>query len=107
MYEKTLSSVISELQIALIPNRMILDNVLVAFKTIHCPKRRGKCGRKKLALKLDMSKVYDRVKRAYSQRMLLTMDFPFRFVTSVMNCVTSVSYFFLLNGRPRGEINPS
>lgn len=40
---------------------MILDKVLAAFETIHYMKIRGKRGRKKLALKLDMAKAYDYV----------------------------------------------
>lgn len=86
---------------------MILDNVLATLETIHCLKRRGKCSKKKLALKLDMTKVYDLVERAYLERMLLMIDFLVRFVTLVMNYVTLVSYFFLSNGKPHGEINLS
>lgn len=105
--KKILPIVISEYQSSFIPNRMIHDNVIVAFETIHCLKRMGKRGRKKLALKLDMAKAYDCVKWAYLERKLLKMEFPIKFVNLVMKCVTSVSYSFLLNGRPRGEVAPS
>ncbi|KAM1218420.1 hypothetical protein TB2_045543 [Malus domestica] len=102
--KKVLPHVISEYQSAFIPNRMILDNVLAAFETIHCLKRRRKCGRKKLALKLDMAKAYDRVEWAYLEKMMYKMEFPSRFVALVMNCVTSVSYSILMNGRPHSTI---
>jgi len=42
-------------------DRLISDNILVAFETLHHlkNKRKGKLGF--IALKLDMSKTYDRV----------------------------------------------
>lgn len=46
--KKALPHVILEFQSALILDRMILDNVLVAFETIHYLKWLGKAGRGKL-----------------------------------------------------------
>lgn len=94
--KKILPFVISEHQSAFIPNTMIQRNVLAAFEIIHCLKRMGKWGRNKLALKLDMAKVY-----------LLIMEIPTRFVTLVTKCVTAVLYFFFLNGKPHWEVAPS
>ena len=54
-------SIISETQSAFIANRLISDNFLVAFKSLHHMKTNctGKNGF--MAMKLDMSKAYDRV----------------------------------------------
>lgn len=56
-----LNGVVSEFQSAFVPNRLIHDNVIAAFETIHCLKRRGKKSRQRVAIKLDMAKAYDRV----------------------------------------------
>ena len=53
--------IISENQSAFMSKRLITDNVLVAFETMHhiSQKKSGKVG--EMTLQLVMSKVYDRV----------------------------------------------
>jgi hypothetical protein len=59
--KRILSQVISESQSAFVPGRLITNNILVAFETLHHMhhQRQGKSG--SMAIKLDMSKAYDRV----------------------------------------------
>ena len=43
------------------PGHLITDNVLIAYETLHAMHRRKKGEKRALALKLDVSKAYDRV----------------------------------------------
>ena len=60
--KKFLAQSVPNSQSAFLLGRLIFDNILVAFKTLHYLKRKttGKLGY--MALKLDMSKAYNQVK---------------------------------------------
>lgn len=56
-----LEQIISINQSAFVPKRLITDDALVAFEIFHAMKRGGEGKDGTIALKLDMSKAYDRV----------------------------------------------
>ena len=102
-----LPAVISEEQSAFVPGRQITNNVLVAFETMHFinHKRKGKQGL--MAIKLDMSKAYDRVEWAYLEVIMRRLGFQDRWISLMMMCVNSVSYSVLVNGEPKGRFFPT
>lgn len=81
--------------------------MVAAFETIHNLKRRGRKSRQKVAVKLDMAKAYDRVEWGFVRRMLDVMGFPECFSRLIMQCIQTVSYAVLIQGRPFGRIVPS
>ena len=101
-----LNSIISETQSAFIADRLITDNILIAFKSLHHMKT--SCIGKKgfMPMKLDMSKAYDRVEWSFLERILLKLGFQDSWVDLIMKCITTVSYSILVNGEPKGIITP-
>ena len=59
--KQVLPHVISPTQSVFVLGSLITDNVLVAYETLHTMHCRKKGKKRSLALKLDISKVYDRV----------------------------------------------
>jgi hypothetical protein len=96
VYTKTLPEFVL-FQSAFVPGRLISDNTILAYEMSHFMRRKkGKAVY--MALKLDMSKAYDRVEWSYLDGIMKKMGFKERFVRLIMECVTSVSYRFRVKG---------
>ncbi|OMO54692.1 reverse transcriptase [Corchorus capsularis] len=76
-----------ENQSAFVPERMIFDNAFIAFETIHFVRNKRSGRKKHMALKLDLSKAYDRVEWSFLEDIMCSMGFPSRWVALVMTCV--------------------
>ena len=79
----------------------------MAFETLHHMKTKkfGKKGH--LALKLDMSKAYDRVEWVFLERIMLKMGFNSKWVGWILECIRSVTYSIIVNGELQGHIVPT
>jgi hypothetical protein len=102
-----LPTIISCTQSAFILGRLITDNIIAAFETIHTMQTRmwSKVGY--MGVKLDMTKAYDRVEWRFLEAVMIKMGFADRWVNLVMKCVTTVLYSVVVNGSPVGNIKPS
>lgn len=83
--------IISENQAAFVPERCINDNVLNAFELIHHMKQSTRGNEGDVALKLDISKAYDRVDWSYLKRRMQAMGFCEQWVKWMMMCVNSLA----------------
>ncbi|KAL0312168.1 UNVERIFIED_CONTAM: hypothetical protein Sradi_5616100 [Sesamum radiatum] len=63
-----LDSIISPTQSAFVPDRLISDNILLAFELNHFMNTKSKGGQGWMALKLDVSKAYDKVEWSFLQQ---------------------------------------
>ena len=67
--------------------------------------RKGKTGQ--MAIKLDISKAYDRVEWSFLRRIMLKMGLPDQWVNLAMETVRTASCSILINGEPKGLIKPT
>lgn len=102
-----LGSLISKQQSAFVKHRAISDNVLITHEVLHYLQTSGSRVRCSMAFKTDMSKAYDRIEWGFLERVLKRLGFHDIWVSWIMECVSSVSYSFLINGAALGKVTPS
>jgi hypothetical protein len=69
----------------------------VAFEALHTMSGRMKGRVGYMALKLDMSKAYDRVEWDFLEAVMKKLGFNNRWIQLTMTCVRTVSYSILIN----------
>ena len=102
-----LPQLISPSQSAFVPGQLITDNVLMAYETLHAMHGRKKGKKGAIALKLDISKAYDRVEWSFLKGMMIKLGFPDGWIDRIMGCVTTSSFSVCLNGKAYGNFRPT
>ncbi|KAK9997343.1 hypothetical protein SO802_022029 [Lithocarpus litseifolius] len=94
-------------QSAFIPDRLITNNTTMAFEMLHRMRntRKGRTGH--MAVKLDISKAYDRMEWEFLQQIMMKTGLPEKWINLVMEMVQTTSYSILINGEPKGFITPT
>ncbi|GAU39501.1 hypothetical protein TSUD_68650 [Trifolium subterraneum] len=101
-----LNKCISENQSAFVPGRSILDNAMAAIEIIHHMKSKTRGKKGDVALKLDISKAYDRIDWEFLKEMMIKMGFSQKWIGWIMLCVETVDYSVIINGHKVGPIIP-
>ena len=99
--------IITENQSAFTADRLITDNVLLAYELMHYLKHKKEGKNCFMAMNLDMSKAFDRVEWGFIEGVMRKMGFNEGWISLVMRCVSSVSYSVIINGDTFGNIIPS
>lgn len=101
-----LDSLVSPTQSAFVLGRNINDNSIICHEIMHhMRKNKGNLGL--MAIKIDMAKAYDRVEWTFLFHILKALGFIDRFIHLLSQCITIVSFSFLVNGSPFRPLKPS
>lgn len=101
-----LAKAIDHHQSEFVPGRLITDNVILGFECMHWIRHNKKNKAGFGALKLDMSKAYDRVEWAFLEAIMIKLGFARDFVELIFRCISSVSYSIRVNQSIYGRIIP-
>lgn len=102
-----LLAIISKNQSAFMPRRLIIDNIIVAYEALNSIKIRKKERKGNMEIKLDISKVYDKVEWSFLETAMRKFGFNEAWILKIMTCVTMVSYAMLINSQLYQWIIPS
>ncbi|XP_026384774.1 uncharacterized protein LOC113280350 [Papaver somniferum] len=101
-----LKKLISPYQAAFVPGREIHDNIIISHEMIHSMKHKeGYSGT--MALKLNLSKAFDRFEWNFLNEILLKFGFRTDFCNLIMQCVTTTNICVLLNGSTCNQFEPT
>lgn len=99
-------SIIATTPSAFVPNRLITDNIITGYEYLHKIRSYKSKNEGLVALKLDISKASNRVEWKFLESTMRRLGFLGKWVDLIMRCVTTSSFFVLINGVANGLIHP-
>jgi hypothetical protein len=79
---------------------------MAAIEIIHFMKSKTRGKKGEAALKLDISKAYDRIEWDFLKDMMIKMGFSQKWIDWIMLCIETVDYFVNVNGHMVGPVVP-
>lgn len=101
-----LDSIIFENQSAFILGRAIADNVLITHETVYFLKTSKAEKNCTMTVKTDMSKAYDMVEWGFIEMVFQRLGFDAIWIGRVMQCISTVTYSYLINDSVYGKVTP-
>lgn len=101
-----MKKIIATNQSAFVEGRQIQDNLLIVHEAFHTFKKKGRSPDHFMAIKLDMSKAFDRVRWSFLRKVLLKFGFNATWVDLILKSLNSVTYRLKINGYLGEEIIP-
>lgn len=86
-------------------DRLVTDNIIVAYETLHSMKTRQRGRKVGMTVKLDIFKTCDKLKWSFLETMMRKLGFNEVWISRIMTFVTTVS-FVLVNGQLGSVIKP-
>ncbi|XP_050238208.1 uncharacterized protein LOC126687695 [Mercurialis annua] len=91
-----LCKIVAPNQSAFVPNRSIAYNIMLAHelvKNYHTNKEYPRC-----LLKIHLKKAYDSISWYFIEEILISLNFPDKFIALIMSCMKTPSYYIAWNG---------
>ena len=101
-----ISKLISPVQMAFVPGRRGIDNVMIVqelFSTLD--RKKGNEGY--MSIKVDLEKAYDRLEWSFTHQVLIAFQFPQNLIKLIMSCITTSKVSILFNGGALEAFAPS
>lgn len=89
-FKGVLDLCIDNSQSVFVPDRLIFDNALIAYEMLHTFKYKRFKNRGYMALKLDMSKIYDKVEWHFLRAVMSRMGFLRKWIKVIMKCIFTI-----------------
>uniref|UniRef100_A0A8I6X1B9 Reverse transcriptase domain-containing protein n=1 Tax=Hordeum vulgare subsp. vulgare TaxID=112509 RepID=A0A8I6X1B9_HORVV len=102
-----LSDITSVTQSAFVPERIIMDNLIVSYECFYTMNKRKKGKLGACAVKLDMHKAYDHIEWVFVEAILSKLGFDASWIKLGMSCVTSVEYKVRFNSNETLHSTPT
>jgi hypothetical protein len=103
--KECIPTLVSPFQTSFVPGRNIHENIVVAQEMVHSMMKM-KGTKEYFAIKVDLSKEYDKISWDFIWRVLMEINFPVQLINIIMHMVTSVETNVKRNGARNDYLRP-
>lgn len=90
-----------------VDHQFYVRHILTIYEALHSLTHWLYGRHRYMAIKVDMSKVYNRIEWIFLQVVLSQMGFHLQWINLIITCVTSIFYSLLINGKAQLVFKPT